>query len=129
MIRYRISCVAGVFETEKTVFLSRCIRYVNRESKKSTSEVVDFVYKCTRRYTFNWTIRKAMSFISAFIDLCHFTKQNKVMSYRTYGKKGFQYESKTYIEDKRKKDVSPSLEYVKIYNRHAFFFNLNCYIC
>lgn len=73
MIRYRVSCEARVFETEKSVFLHRCIRYVHRESKESTSEVVDFVYKCTRRYTFNWTIRKAMPFISAFIDLCHFT--------------------------------------------------------
>lgn len=32
MIRYRISCVAGVFETEKTVFLGRCIRFVKNIS-------------------------------------------------------------------------------------------------
>lgn len=87
MIRYRISCVAGVFETEKTVFLGRCIRYVNRESKESTSEVVDFIYKCTRRYTFNCTTRMAIAFVSAFIELCHFAKQNKVISYRAYGKR------------------------------------------
>lgn len=87
MIRYRISCVAGVFETEKTVFLGRCIRYVHRESKESTSEVVDFIYKCTRRYTFNCTTRMAIAFVSAFIELCHFAKQNKVISYRTYEKK------------------------------------------
>lgn len=68
MIRYRISCVGGVFETEKTVFLGRCIRYVNRESKESTSEVVDFVYKCIMCYTFKCTTRMAITFVSAFIE-------------------------------------------------------------
>lgn len=43
MIWYRVSCEARVFETEKSVFLGRCIWYVHRESKESTSEVVDFV--------------------------------------------------------------------------------------
>lgn len=68
MIWYRVSCVAGVFETEKTVFLDRCIRYVHRESKESTSEVVHFVYKCIRCYTFKCTTRMAITFVSAFID-------------------------------------------------------------
>lgn len=87
MIRYRISCVAGVFETEKTVFLGRCIRYVHRESEESTSEVVDFVYKCIRCYTFKCMTRMTIAFVSAFIELCHFTKQNKFLSNRTYEKK------------------------------------------
>lgn len=80
MIRYRVSCVAGVFETEKPVFLGRCIRYVHRESKESTSEVVDFIYKCTRRYTFNCLTRMAIAFVSAFID-SHAILQNKIKFY------------------------------------------------
>lgn len=68
MIWYRVSCEARVFETEKSVFLVRCIRYVHRESKESTSEVVDFVYKCIMCYTFKCTTRMAITFVSAFID-------------------------------------------------------------
>lgn len=121
MIRYRVSCEARVFETEKSVFLHRCIRYVHRESKESTSEVVDFVYKCTRRYTFNCTTKIAITFVSAFIEFCHFTKQYKVFILSYVREKRSRHESKTYIEDKRKKDVSPPLQYVKIYYRRDFF--------
>lgn len=83
MIRYRISCVAGVFETEKTVFLGRCIRYINRESKESTSEVVDFVYKRIRCYTFKCTTRMAITFVSAFIVVMPFyqIKYSYILSY------------------------------------------------
>lgn len=85
MIRYRVSCVGGVFETEKPVFLNSCIRYVNRESKESTSEVVDFVYKDTGCITFKCTTI-LITFISAFIDINAVTppphpKKNEGLSY------------------------------------------------